>query len=198
MSIRYNRQYKRNVDIEGPIGPTTNDQGQNWDFLSNNDLYLNGGGSFGGGGGGGSFGGDVGRPDPTPAPVVPTPTNPVPDSPLDTPDPLINYELSIVSNLQNEIGNFLNLDYELVSTGLTTSGTLKLSASNTDGLKSNKSTLINGSLKLYLKNTLPADYSIKKIYYANQIVAKKNKTDYHWYNSITSIYSIIINKYNKR
>ena len=182
MSIRYNRQYKRNVDIEGPIGPTTNDQGQNWDFLSNNDLYLNGGGSFGGGGGGGSFGGDVGRPDPTPAPVVPTPTNPVPDSPLDTPDPLINYELSIVSNLQNEIGNFLNLDYELVSTGLTTSGTLKLSASNTDGLKSNKSTLINGSLKLYLKNTLPADYSIKKIYYANQIVAKKNKTDYTKWN----------------
>ena len=178
MSIRYNRQYKRNVDIEGPIGPTTNEQGQNWDFLSNNDLYLNGGGSFGGGGGGGTGGGGMVRPDPIPAPIFPTPTNPVPDSPLDTPDPLINYELSIVSNLQNEIGNFINLDYELVSTGLITSGNLKLSASNTDGLKSNKSTLVNGSLKLYLKNTLPSNYSIKKIYYANQIIAKKNKTDY--------------------
>ena len=182
MSVRYDRQYKQNLDIEGPIGPNTNEDQNNLNFLNNNDKYLSGGG------GGTYYSAPLNPPMDdliyTPgleAPVVdiikPTPENPTPNIDI-IPDPIINYELSIVSNLQNEIGDFVNINYELISNGLTTSGNLKLSASNTDGLKSNKSTLVNGILNIYLKNTLPSNYNIKKIYYTNRINAEKNATDY--------------------
>jgi hypothetical protein len=182
MSIKYNRQYKMDVDINGPIGPTGNEQ--NWDFLNNNDVYLGGGGS--GGSGGGSYNPPVENP-PTyttppfdtipPDTTIPTPENPTPDIVV-VPDPIVNYELSISSNLQNEIGDFISLNYELVSPGLTTTGDLKLSAANTDGLNANKSRLVNGIFNIYLKNTLPSNYNIKKIYYTNKINAQKNIFDY--------------------
>jgi len=183
MSIRYNRQYKQNVDIDGPIGPTTNEDQTNLSFLNNNDVYL------GGGGGGGTYYTAPLNPPMddliyTPeleVPIIdiikPTPENPTPNIDV-IPDPAINYELSITSNLQNEIGDFVNINYELISGGTTTSGNLKLSASNTDGLKSNKSILVNGILNIYLKNTLPSNYNIKKIYYTNKTNAEKNQTDY--------------------
>jgi hypothetical protein len=184
MSIRYDRQYKQNVDITGPIGPNTNEQSQNSEFLNNNDVYLNNGG----GGGGTYYSAPVNPPKDdliyTPgleSPIIdvikPTPENPTPNIDVIT-DPTIDYELSISSNLQNEIGDFVNINYELISKGLTTSGNLKLSDSNTDNLKSTKSILVNGILNIYLKNTLPSNYNIKKIYYTNKPNAEKNKTDY--------------------
>ena len=183
MSIRYDRQYKRSVDIEGPIGPTTNEDQTNLNFLNNNDVYLGGGG-----GGGTYYSAPINPPMDdlmyTPGlevPIIdiikPTPENPTPNIDI-IPNPTINYELSITSNLQNEIGEFVNINYELISEGTTTSGNLKLSDSNTDNLKSNKSTLVNGILNIYLKNTLPSNYNIKKIYYTNRINAEKNQTDY--------------------
>jgi len=183
MSIRYDRQYKRDVDIDGPIGPTTNEDQTNLSFLNNNDTYL------GGASGGGTYYtaplnppmDDLiytpGLETPIVDTIKPTPENPTPNIDI-IPDPIINYEISITSNLQNEIGDFVNINYELISNGLTTSGNLKLSASNTDGLKSNKSTLVNGILNIYLKNTLPSNYNIKKIYYTNKTNAEKNATDY--------------------
>lgn len=183
MSIRYDRQYKRNVDIDGPIGPTTNEDQTNLNFLNNNDVYLGGGG-----GGGTYYSAPINPPMDdlmyTPGlevPIIdiikPTPENPTPNIDI-IPNPTINYELSITSNLQNEIGDFININYELISGGTTTSGNLKLSDSNTDSLKSNKSTLVNGILNIYLKNTLPSNYNIKKIYYTNKPNAEKNQTDY--------------------
>ena len=181
MSIRYDRQYKQNLDIDGPIGPYTNEEQIN---NINNDVYLRGTG----GGGGTYYSAPLNPPNkdlvytpglttPQVDTPIPTPENPTPNIDVVS-DPSINYELSITSNLQNEIGDFINLDYELVSGGTKTSGNLKLSNSNTDGLKSNKSTLVNGILNIYLKNTLPANYSIKKVYYANLTTANKNITDY--------------------
>jgi len=129
MSIRYDRQYKQNVDIDGPVGPNTNDDASNLSFLNNNDAYLRGG----------SIGTYYSAPlNPPNKDLVYTPglTTPQVDTPIPTPenptpnidvvsDPSINYELSITSNLQNEIGDFINLDYELVSGGTKTSGNLK-------------------------------------------------------------------------
>jgi hypothetical protein len=187
MSIRYDRQYKQNVDIEGPIGPNTNEDQNNLSFLNNNDTYL------GGGGGGGTFYSAPLNPSvndlvytpglevPQVDILIPTPENPTPNINVVS-DPSINYELSITSNLQNEIGDFINLNYELISGGKTFSGNLNMADFNTDGLKSNKSILVNGILNIYLKNTLPANYSIKKIYYANLTVANKNATDYTKWN----------------
>jgi len=168
MSIRYDRQYKRNVDIEGPIGPNTNEDQTNLSFLNNNDVYL------GGGGGGTYYSAPINPPIDdliyTPGLEVPivdvikqTPENPTPNIDIIT-DPTINYELSITSNLKNEIGDFVNINYELISEGTTTSGNLKLSDSNTDSLKSNKSTLVNGILNIYLKNTLPVNYKKNILY----------------------------------
>jgi hypothetical protein len=189
MSIKYNRQYKVPAasDIDGPIGPQTNEQQNDFGFYNDNSAYLGGGGGAPSGGGT-YYSAPLNPPMDdliyTPGlevPVVdvikPTPENPTPNIDV-IPDPIINYELSISSNLQNEISDFVNIDYELISNGLTTSGNLKLSSSNTDGLKSNKSTLVNGILNIYLKNTLPSNYNITKIYYTNKLNAEKSQTDY--------------------
>ena len=113
MSIRYNRQYKRDVDIDGPIGPNTDIQNE----FNNNDVYL------GGGGGGGTY--YIAPTNPpiddliyTPGfevPIVdviePTPENPTPNEQI---IPYVNYEIAISSNLQNEIGDFVKLKYEII------------------------------------------------------------------------------------
>ena len=184
MSIRYNRQYRRDVDIDGPVGPTTNEQGQNWDFLSNNDLY------FGGNTGGGNNVGGGGTTTPEPTPVVdepiestPTPENPTPNDPLEPTDPLINYEIAFSSNLQNEIGDKIKLKYEVRSEdSIIDSDSLMLSDLNTDNKSVKKSHLINGTLNIYLENTLSTNYSITKIYYANKQNSTKYPTDYSKWN----------------
>jgi hypothetical protein len=187
MAIQNNRQYKMDADINGPIGPSTNEQNQNWDFLNNNDLYLGGGTFNRGGGGGGGYTPPVEPPPPVyttpPFDTIPpdiailTPENPTPDIVVES-DPIIEYELSISSNLQNEIGDFISLNYELSSPGLTTSGNLKLSSVNTDGLSATKSKLLTGLFNIYLKDTLPSNYNIKKIYYTNKPNAEKTGNDY--------------------
>ena len=183
MSIRYNRQYKRDVDIEGPIGPDTNEDQTNLSFLNNNDTYL------GGGSGGTYYSAPINPPIDdliyTPGfevPIVdiikPTPENPTPDINVIS-DPFINYEIALSSNLENEIGDFIKLKYEIISQGdIRNEGDLLLSDFNTDNLQALKSVLVNGNLNLYLKSTLPANYSISKIYYANKQVAEKYPTDY--------------------
>jgi len=186
MSVRYNRQYRRDVDIDGPIGPVSNEQSQNWDFLSNNDLYLNGGNTGGGNTGGG--GGGTTTPEPTPAveaPIetTPTPENPTPNDPLEPTDPLINYEIAFSSNLQNEIGDKIKLKYEVRSEdSIIDSDSLMLSDLNTDNKSVKKSYLINGTLNIYLENTLSTNYSITKIYYANKQDSTKYPTDYSKWN----------------
>jgi len=166
MSIQYNRQYR-------VLAPEDEDD----------SAYLQGGGgggNTGGGGGGGNTGGGGGggnTPEPTPEP---TPENPTPSDPL---VPFVNYEIAISSNLQNEIGDFIKLKYEIIEGGDTRdSGDLLLSDFNTDGLQILKSTLTSGVLNLYLENTLPSNYSISKIYYINREIEKKYPTDYTKWN----------------
>ena len=197
MSIRYNRQYKMDSDITGPIGPYSYDSGQNLDFLNNNDVYLRGG-NFGGGGGGSSeYVPSVEPPMETPPVYVDppintvppdttilTPENPVPDIQIKPADPIIKYELSISSNLKNEIGDFISLKYDIAGPNQTIDrDTLKLSAENTDGKSALQSLLKLGILNIYLENTLPSNYSIKKIYYANRNIAEKNPLDYTKWNT---------------
>ena len=185
MSIRYDRQYKRNMDIEGPIGPTTNEDQTNLSFLNNNDVYL-------GGGGGGTY--YIAPTNPpkddliyTPGletPIVgiiqPIPKNPTPNDPI---VPYVNYEIAISSNLQNEIGDFVKLKYEIIEGGDTrVEGNLLLSDSNTDALQIPKSILSLGVLNLYLENTLPPNYNISKIYYTNKQIAEKYPLDYTKWN----------------
>ena len=116
MSIRYNRQYKRDVDIEGPIGPDTNEDQTNLSFLNNNDTYL------GGGSGGTYYSAPINPPIDdliyTPGfevPIVdviePTPENPTPNEQI---IPYVNYEIAISSNLQNEIFKSTLLDKQII------------------------------------------------------------------------------------
>jgi hypothetical protein len=185
------------VDIEGPIGPNTNEPGQNWDFLNNNDVYLRGGSFGGGGGGGGEYIPPVEPPmEKPPVYIDPpidtrpidatilTPENPVPDIIIKPSDPIIKYELSITSNLKNEIGDFISLNYDIAGPNQTIDrDTLKLSAENTDGKSALQSLLKLGILNISLNSTLPSNYSIKKIYYANRNIAEKNQLDYTKWNT---------------
>jgi hypothetical protein len=184
MSIRYDRQYKQNVDIDGPVGPTTNEDQTNLNFLNNNDVYLGGGG---GAGGGGSAPVEtpvyIDPPYTTNPPIdiiQPTPENPTPNDPL---VPLFNYEIAISSNLQEEAGDFIKLKYDILSNGaIQEQGDVLLSDYNTDGLSSAREVLKSGILNLYLENNLPSNYSISKIYYTNKLIATKNPTDYTKWN----------------
>ena len=153
MSIRYNRQYKVAAPEEG-----------------DEDVYKGGGGGPSGGGGGGSTGGgntgggaDTGSGD--------IPVDPLP--------PFVNYEIAISSNLQEEVGDFIKLKYDILSNGdIQEEGDLLLSEYNTDNLSSLKDVLKTGILNLYLENNLPSNYSISKIYYTNKLIATNNPTDY--------------------
>ena len=184
MSIRYNRQYKMAADIEGPVGPNTNEDQTNLSFLNNNDVYLGGGG---GAGGGGSTPVEppvyIDPPYTTDPPIdiiQPTPENPTPNDLL---VPLVNYEIAISSNLQEEVGDFIKLKYDILSNGaIQEQGDVLLSDGNTDGLSSVRDVLKSGILNLYLENNLPSNYSISKIYYTNKLVATKNPTDYAKWN----------------
>ena len=184
MSIRYNRQYKMAADIEGPVGPNTNEDQTNLSFLNNNDVYLGGGG---GAGGGGSTPVEppvyIDPPYTTDPPIdiiQPTPENPTPNDLL---VPLVNYEIAISSNLQEEVGDFIKLKYDILSNGaIQEQGDVLLSDGNTDGLSSVRDVLKSGILNLYLENNLPSNYSISKIYYTNKLVATKNPTDYTKWN----------------
>jgi hypothetical protein len=184
MSIRYDRQYKQNVDIDGPVGPNTNDDSSNLSFLNNNDVYLGGGGGTGGGGSA-----PVEPPVYTDPPyttdppidiIQPTPENPTPNDLL---VPIVNYEIAISSNLQEEVGDFIKLKYDILSNGaIQEQGDVLLSDGNTDGLSSVREVLKSGILNLYLENNLPSNYSISKIYYTNKLIATKNPTDYTKWN----------------
>jgi len=183
MSIRYNRQYKvpAGADIEGPIGPNSNNNNQ-WEFLNNNDFFTGGGGAgpIGGGGGGGVTYTPI---EETPIVTEPTPENPTPNDPLVPTDPLINYEIAFSSNLQNEIGDKIKLKYEVRSQdSIINNGELMLSDLNTDNQSTIKSKLLNGTLNIYLENTLPSNYSITKIYYANKQTVSQYPTDYSKWN----------------
>ena len=183
MSIRYNRQYKvpAGADIEGPIGPNSNNNNQ-WEFLNNNDFFTGGGGAgpIGGGGGGGVTYTPI---EETPIVTEPTPENPSPNDPLEPTDPLINYEIAFSSNLQNEIGDKIKLKYEVRSQdSIINNGELMLSDLNTDNQSTIKSKLLNGTLNIYLENTLPSNYSITKIYYANKQTVSQYPTDYSKWN----------------
>jgi hypothetical protein len=99
------------------------------------------------------------------------------DEPL-TADYLVNYEIVFASNFQNEIGDLLKLKYEIVSgdTSISTD-TISLADYNTDGKNTLKSNLTNSTLRIYVEGTLPSNYKILKIFYANRQVAEKNSKD---------------------
>jgi hypothetical protein len=90
----------------------------------------------------------------------------------------VNYEIVFASNFQNEIGGLLKLKYEIVSGDNTiTTDTITLADYNTDGQSTLKSNLTNSTLRIYVEGTLPNNYKILKVFYANRQVAEKNSKD---------------------
>ena len=165
MSIRYNRQYKEDTNIFGPVGPGSN---ETVGFIDN-DIYLSGGA-------GGAY-----IPPPPPPEAEPqnpqdpqTPSLPVPES-----DPLINYEIALSSNLENEVGDNIKLKYEITSdNNILDSDDILLADGNTDGKSLLKSLLKSSVINVFLENTLTPNYSIKKIYYTNRQNATNYPLDY--------------------
>ena len=99
------------------------------------------------------------------------------DEPL-TADYLVNYEIVFTSNLQNEVGDLLKLKYQIVSGDtIISTDTISLADYNTDGKNTLKSNLVNSTLQIYIEGTLPPNYKILKIFYANRQVAEKNSKD---------------------
>ena len=123
-------------------------------MVNSEDKYFNGIGdqldlNFGGGG-------DVSF---TPIPIdiapptitiTPTPTNPSPDPVVV--DYLVNYEIILTSNLQNEIGDLLSLEYRVgEGDNILDTDTITLADYNTDSKKLLKSLLTNSKLSLNIK-----------------------------------------------
>ena len=95
-----------------------------------------------------------------------------------TADYSVNYEIVFASNFQNEVGDLLKLKYEIVSgDNIITTDIITLADYNTDGKQTLKSNLTNSTLRIYVEGTLPNNYKILKIFYANRQVAEKNSKD---------------------
>ena len=170
MSVRYNRQYKEDTNNINPFGPGLNETSNYLD----NDIFL-------GGGSGGNIVFNPIEPSPIPTPIeIATGSTIQPDVP-NTPivaDYLINYEIVFASNFQNEVGDLLKLKYEIVSgENVISTDTITLADYNTDAKNTLKSNLTNSTLRIYVEGTLPSNYKILKIFYANRQVAEKNSTD---------------------
>lgn len=154
-------------------------------MVNSEDKYFNGIGdqldlNFGGGG-------DVSF---TPIPIdiapptitiTPTPTNPSPDPVVV--DYLVNYEIILTSNLQNEIGDLLSLEYRVgEGDNILDTDTITLADYNTDSKKLLKSLLTNSKLSLNIKGQFTSNYKILKIYWANRRVAETNPNDFTKWN----------------
>ena len=120
--------------------------------------------------GGANTGGEIG--------FVPLPpVEQTADEPL-TADYLVNYEIVFASNFQNEVGDLLKLKYQIVSGDtIISTDTISLADYNTDAKNTLKSNLTNSTLRIYVEGTLPNNYKILKIFYANRQVAEKNSKD---------------------
>jgi hypothetical protein len=120
--------------------------------------------------GGVNTGGEIG--------FIPLPSGSTPANEPLTADYLVNYEIVFASNLQNEVGDLLKLKYEIVSGDtIISTDTISLADYNTDGKNTLKSNLTNSTLRIYVEGTLPSNYKILKIFYANRQVAEKNSKD---------------------
>ena len=118
-----------------------------------------------------------------------SPTNPSPNPVVV--DYLINYEIIFISNLQNEIGDLLSLEYNINSGDvILDTDKITLSDYNTDGKKLLNSKLKDGNISLNIKGELPANYKILKIYWANRKIAETNKSDFTKWNSSNRIITI--------
>ncbi len=99
-------------------------------------------------------------------------------------DYLINYEIIFISNLQNEVGDLLSLEYNINSEDvILDTDKITLSDYNTDAKQILNSKLTNSNISLNIKGELPANYKILKIYWANRRVAETNKSDFTKWNS---------------
>jgi hypothetical protein len=122
--------------------------------------------------------------EPTPIEIVPIAIVPgqtlqpvEPNEPVNA-DYFVNYEIIFASNFQNEVGDLLKLKYEIVSgDNILSTDTITLADNNTDGKQTLKSNLTNSTLRIYVEGTLPNNYKILKIFYANRQVAEKNSKD---------------------
>jgi len=116
-------------------------------------------------------------------------TNPAPNPIIN--DYLVNYEIILVSNLQNEIGDLLSLEYN-INSGDTILDTDKITLAdyNTDNKQLLQSKLKNSDISLNIKENLPTNYKILKIYWANRRVAETNPNDFAKWNSSDKITTI--------
>ena len=106
-------------------------------------------------------------------------------------DYLINYEILFTSNLQNEIGDKLKLKYEIVSADTNiVSDSLTLLDYNTDSKQILKSNLTNSTLRFYIEGTLPSNYKISQVFYANRQLAEKNSRDVSKWNIGNQSFSV--------
>jgi hypothetical protein len=119
--------------------------------------------------------------EPTPIQITPPNNAQQPGEPVGAPiiaDYSVNYEILLTSNLQNELGDLLKLKYEITNTDvIISSDNITLADYNTDGKEILKSNLTNSILKVYIEGTLPSNYKILKIFYANRQLAEKNSKD---------------------
>ena len=123
-----------------------------------------------------SIGGNLNLPFDFQLPAVEPPVNtPVPTTPQPA-DSIVEYQLAFGSNFKNELGDVLNLKYEIVdiSGNILDSGIVKLSDLNSDNKKLKQSLLSNSTLNISIIGDLPSGYSYTNVYYAPFSVAAQN------------------------
>lgn len=120
--------------------------------------------------------------------VQTTPTTPVAKS--------VNYEVAFDSNFQNELGDVLNLKYDIVvGQDIVETNNVLLANGNTDGKSISETILKTGEVIFTIEGTLPKDYSYTNIYYASKNTALKT-TDFSQWTEITQPFKLPANELN--
>ena len=121
---------------------------------------------------------------------------PIEDTPTGNPsiiDSYVDYEISFGSNLQNELGNILTLNYNITdkNSNVLENNSILLANLNNGGRKLKKSQLQNGDVNFSITGNLPAGYSYTGIYYAPYSIASQNKDgDFSKWTKASDIFSI--------
>ena len=137
-----------------------------------------------------------------------TPANPPSDEiiklPIDSPSPIFikksetipnpnsEYEIIFSSNLKNELGNSINLSYQLVSStnDIVDTGIVDLDTGNLIR-RTSKELLDTGKVNFQISGKLPNNVSIKQVYkgFASRL-KNKSEIDYSVMDSVNSAFSI--------
>lgn len=107
-------------------------------------------------------------------------------------DPLINYDITFLSNFKPELGESLTLEYDVVGQqdAKLDKGKVPLKHGKSDKKQIKQSFIDNGAVKFYVAGDIPTEYTFTHIYWANKQTALTHPDDYSLWNEVNRSFTL--------